>query len=182
MGLALGKAMKIPMVVLAALLLATPATSADYRPQTRDELKISRVLDRVSAAWRIGDCAGWAQEFVEDAYFTVSFELGAKGKEQTAWDHQLIFDNFYEDTEFKLGIRKVMFVKPNVVLVQLNGFVVRTESEIPAAIPTVLMEKIDERWVITAFQDTPFVVNEFRAHGDLRRFKIVAAEIAHQPD
>jgi uncharacterized protein (TIGR02246 family) len=174
--------MKIPMVVLVAALLMAPVAYADYRPQNRDELKISRVLDRVSAAWRAGDRTGWAQEFVEDAYFTVSFELGAKGKEQTAWDHQLIFDNFYEDTEFKLRIRKVLFVKPDVVLVQLNGFVVHTESEYRSAIPTVLLEKVDEQWMIAAFQDTPFVVDEYRAHGDLRRFKIVAAEISHQPD
>ena len=174
--------MKILIFVLTGLLLASPATHADYRPQNRDELHISRVLDRVSSAWQSGDRSKWAAEFVEDAYFTVSFELGAKGNEQTAWDHQLIFDNFYEDTEFKLRIRKVMFVKPDVVLVQLNGFVVRTEGDFTAAIPTVLLEKVNETWMITAFQDTPFVVDEYRAHGDLRRFKIVAAEIAHQSE
>lgn len=174
--------MKILVFVLTALLLASPAAHSDYRPQNRDELHISRVLDRVSNAWQSGDRSKWAAEFVEDAYFTVSFELGAKGKEQTAWDHQLIFDNFYEDTEFKLRIRKVLFVKPDVVLVHLNGFVVRNESDYPSAIPTVLLEKINEQWMIAAFQDTPFVVNEYRAHGDLRRFKIVAAEISHRPD
>jgi uncharacterized protein (TIGR02246 family) len=174
--------MKISMTVLVALLLATPVTYADYRPQTRDELIISRVLDRVSDAWQTGDRSRWAAEFLEDAYFTVSFELGDRENEQTAWDHQLIFDNFYEDTELNLGIRQIMFVKPNVVLVQLNGFVVRTESSAPDAIPTALLERVDDQWKIAAFQDTPFVVNEYRAHGDLRRFKIVAAENARQPE
>jgi hypothetical protein len=108
--------------------------------------------------------------------------LGDRENEQTAWDHQLIFDNFYEDTDLNLGIRQIMFVKPNVVLVQLNGFVVRTESSAPAAIPTALLERVDDQWKIAAFQDTPFVVNEYRAHGDLRRFKIVAAENARQPE
>jgi uncharacterized protein (TIGR02246 family) len=174
--------MKNSLVLVAALILASPATYADYRPQNRDELKISRVLDRVSSAWHSGDRSKWAAEFVEDAYFTVSFEVGGKGKEQTAWDHQLIFDNFYEDTEFSLGIRKVMFVKPDVVLVQLNGFVVRADHDSPTATPTVLLKKFDDQWKIAAFQDTPFVVDEYRAHGDLRRFKIVAAENAQQPE
>ena len=174
--------MKIPMAVLAALVLATSATYADYRPQTRDELIISRVIDRVSDAWHAGDRSRWAEEFLEDAYFTVSFELGEGGQEQTAWDHQLIFDNFYEDTEFNLGIRQIMFVKPDVVLVHLNGFVVRAGSSAPAVTPTALLERVDNKWKIAAFQDTPFVVDEFRAHGDLRRFKIVAAEIAQHSE
>lgn len=174
--------MKNSLLFLTALLLATAATSADYRPQNRDELKISRVLDRVSAAWRAGDRQSWAQEFTEDAYFTVSFELGVKGNVQTAWDHQLIFDHFYEDTEFKLRIRRVMFVKPDVVLVQLNGFIARSNNKVSSATPTVLLEKTDELWKIAAFQDTPFVVNEYRAHGDLRRFKIVSADNAARPE
>ncbi len=174
--------MKILIFVLTGLLLASPAAQADYRPQNRDELHISRVIDRVSKAWQTGDRSKWAAEFVQDAYFTVSFDLGEKGKEQTAWDHQLIFDNFYEDTEFTLGIRRIMFVKPGVVLVQLSGFVAKADTHLAAATPTVLLERVDEQWKITAFQDTPFVVDEYRAHGDLRRFKLVAAGNALQSE
>lgn len=171
-------AMKFLLIAILAFQLACPAAFAAGNSHKRDVLKITQVLDRVSTAWRVGDRSAWVDEFAEGAYFTVRFELGAKGKEDIAWGHQLVFDNFHADTAFDIGVRQVRFVRPGVALVQLNGFVARDDEGSRTgnyAIPMAVLELREAAWKIIAFQDTPFVVDEYRAYGSLRRFKMISA-------
>ena len=165
------------IVILASLLVGSPTFAANSS-QKREEMRIVRVLERLSTAWQVGDRNAWAGAFTEDAYFTVLFELGKRGDEKIAWGHQLIFDNFHADTTFNIGIRQVRFIKPEVAIVQLNGFVATGDEGGPVdsyAIPTVILERTSTQWKIVAFQNTPFVVDEFRAYGNLRRFKPTSA-------
>jgi len=176
--------MKLPLMVLLALPLVFPVMSAADGSQSEAELQIVRVFEQLTEAWRTGNGNAWADAFVEDADFTVWFGLFIKGKEQIAWGHQLIFDNFYADTVFEFEIRQVRFVRPDVAIIHLSGSVVKNGENIPAepdAVPMAVLERIDTDWKIVAFQNTPYVVNEFRANGDLKRFKKIAAEHAQQP-
>jgi uncharacterized protein (TIGR02246 family) len=171
--------MKLPIVILLALHLASPAAFAAGNSQKREERNIAKVLTQLTIAWRAGDREAWADAFAEDAYFTVWFELKGKGKEQLAWDHQLIFDAFYADTAFDIDVRQIRFVRPDVAVVELTGFVARPNANMPAApdaVPKVVFERVGTEWKVTAFQNTPFVVNEYRAYGELRRFQRVSAE------
>lgn len=168
------------IVVLASLLVGSPTFAANSS-QKREEMKIVRVLERLSTSWQEGDRKAWAGAFAEDAYFTVLFEREKRGDEKIAWGHQLIFDNFHADTAFNIGIRQVRFIKPGVAIVQLNGFVAKADENVPAdgyAIPTVVLERTNTGWKIIAFQNTPFVVDEYRAYGNLRRFKPISAASA----
>ena len=173
--------MKFPLIVLLVLPMVFPVESVADDLQTKAELQISGVFDQLTEAWRIGNGNAWADAFVDDADFTVWFGLAIKGKEQIAWGHQLIFDNFYADTVFEFDIRQIRFVRPDVAIVHLSGSVVRNGENLPAepdAVPMVVLEQVGDDWKIVAFQNTPFVVNEFRANGDLKRFKKIAAEHA----
>ena len=151
--------MKFPLIVLLVLSLVFPVKSVADDSQTKAESQIAEVFDQLTEAWRIGNGNAWADAFVDDADFTVWFGLAIKGKEQIAWGHQLIFDNFYADTAFEFDIRQIRFIKPD-------------------AVPMAVLEQVGGDWKIVAFQNTPFVVNEFRANGDLRRFKKIAAKHA----
>lgn len=173
--------MKFPLIVLLVLPMVFPVESVANDLQTKAELQISRVFDQLTEAWRIGNGNAWADAFVDDADFTVWFGLAIKGKEQIAWGHQLIFDNFYADTVFEFDIRQIRFIRPDVAIVHLNGSVVRNGENLPAepdAVPMAVLEQVGDDWKIVAFQNTPFVVNEFRANGDLKRFKKIVAEHA----
>ena len=125
-----------------------------------------------------GDRSSWLGEFSDDAYFTVRFELANKGKEEIAWGHLLIFDNFHADTTFDIDVQQVRFVRPGIVVVQLGGFVAKVDEGSPDTVdgtPTAVLELENEVWKIVAFQNTPFVVDEYRAYGNLRRFKAISA-------
>ena len=63
-----------------------------------------------------------------------------------------------------------------IVVVQLGGFVAKDDVGSPDTVygtPTAVLELENEEWKIIAFQNTPFVVDEYRAYGNLRRFKAI---------
>jgi uncharacterized protein (TIGR02246 family) len=175
--------MKFPPIVMLTLLVVTTTTIVADDRVNDDEIAIYGVFERLTEAWRDGDGNAWANEFVEDADFTVWFGFILKGREQIAWGHQLIFDTFYADTVFELGIRQIRFVTPDVAIVHLNGSVVRegeARAEESDAVPMAVLRQDDSHWKIVAFQNTPNAADEMRnKSGDLRLFKKYAAE---QPD
>ena len=131
--------MKLPIVILLALHLASPAAFAAGNSQKRAERNIEKVLTQLSIAWRAGDREAWADAFAEDAYFTVWFELDGKGNEQLAWHHQLIFDAFYADTAFDIDVRQIRFVRPDVGEVRLAG---KRIDDLPASIRDELRNRV----------------------------------------
>lgn len=173
----------IAKVVLLLMVTVTTPVGADDL-QAAEEKKITALFDQLESAWRAGDGNAWADAFVEDADFTVWFGLGLNGREQIAFGHQMIFDNFYAGTVFDMTIRQVRFVRPDVAIVHLNGSVLRDADTPPAepdAVPMAVLEREGGDWRIVAFQNTAFVVNEFRNNGDIKRFKQFAGEYATRP-
>jgi hypothetical protein len=51
----------------------------------------------------------------------------------------------------------------------------------PDAVPVAVLERHESGWKVVTFQYTPFVVNEFRENGYLKRFKCLAAEQNAEP-
>lgn len=171
------------IVILSLLLVSTSAYAAESSPK-REQLRITRVLQGLSTAWQNGDRNSWANAFAEDAYFTVRFAFDGKGGERVAWGHQLIFDNFHSDTVFDISVTQIRFVRPDVADVELSGFVVKAGVDVSTdtyLVPKAVLERKGTQWKVVAIQNTPFVVNEFRAYGNLRRFKVMSAENSVQP-
>ena len=165
-------------------LLTLSFTLADENVLPDAEAQIVGVISSLTDAWREGDGEAWADAFVEDADFTVWFGMSLKGKEQIAWGHQLIFDSFYANTVFELDATQIRFLGDDVAIVHLQGSVLEAGQEPsaePDAVPIAVLNRIDDTWKIVAFQNTPFVVNEFRMNGDLKRFKRLAAEQSNTP-
>ncbi|MGI9205294.1 MAG: SgcJ/EcaC family oxidoreductase [Woeseiaceae bacterium] len=174
---------KIRRAFMVVCIVFTFPSPADSNDATEKEAIVS-VIDGLTDAWQAGDGDAWADAFVDDADFTIWFGMGLKGKEQIAWGHQLIFDSFYADTVFKLDVQQIRFLGNDVAIAHLRGEVVKGGEERttePDAVPLAVLHRSDGVWKIVAFQNTPFVVNEFRTNGDIKRFKRLAAEQSQIP-
>ena len=157
------------------LLLSFGAAADDLDPDT----DIRNVVERLSKAWQAGDGSAWADEFAEDADFTVWFGLRLKGREEIAFGHQMIFDNFYANTKFEMTVQDIRFIGDDVAVALLAGSVVNdgeSMPEEPDAVPMAVLKRQGEAWKIVAFQNTPFAVNEFRTNGDIKRLKQLASQ------
>ena len=162
-------------VLATSMFLSTDLLGED---ETR-ESEIQDVVERLVAAWRAGDGSAWAEEFTDDADFTVWFGLRLKGREKIAFGHQMIFDNFYADTTFEMTVRNIRFLGDDVAIALLAGSVVRNGESVPEepdAVPMAVLKRQENAWKIVAFQNTPFAVNEFRANGDIKRLKQLASQ------
>lgn len=171
--------MKLALVAILALQLVCSTSYAGDGLKYEDRKKIARALEDLSIAWRFGDGDVWAGPFVDGAYFTVFYDMGEKDSEMTAWEHQFIFDYFHADTVFDLSMRHIRLIKPDVAVVELSGFYVETDENVTIKkflIPTVTLKRTNTDWKIVSFMNTPFIVNELRANGDLLRFKRITAK------
>ena len=171
--------MKFPLVAIIALQLAytTPVTAEPV--QYEDLKKIATVMEKLSIAWRFGDSDEWLEPFDVGAYFTVLYDTKERDNEKTAWDYHFIFDHFQADTVFDLSMRHIRLVRPDVAIVELSGFYVETDEEVTIKkylIPTATLKRTNADWKVVSFTNTPFVVNELRANGDLKRFKRISAK------
>jgi len=171
--------MRENLLFLVVGLLTLSSALADENGRPDAEAQILGVIGSLTEAWREGDGDAWANAFAEDAVFTVWFGMSLEGKEKIAWGHQLIFDSFYANTVFELDVKQIRFLGDDVAIVHLRGSVLKVGQAPPVepdAVPIAVLNRNDDIWKIVAFQNTPFVVNEFRMNGDLKRFKRLAAE------
>ena len=171
--------MKLPLVAILALHLVFLTPAAADRLPYEDLQKIATVLEKLSIAWRFGETADWTEPFDDDAYFTVLYDMGDRDGERTAWDFEFIFEYFRADTEFDLSMSRIRLIRPDVAVVELRGFYVETDEESVIKkylIPTATLKRTNADWKVVSFTNTPFVVNELRANGDLLRFKRISAE------
>ena len=171
--------MKFPLVAILALQLAYPMPAAADPIQYEDLQKIAVVMEQLSIAWRFGDSNQWKEPFDVGAYFTVLYDMGETESERTAWDYHFIFEYFHAETVFDLSMRKIRLVRPDVAVVELSGFFVETDEEVTIKkflIPTATLKRTNADWKVVSFTNTPFIVNELRANGDLLRFKRISAK------
>ena len=170
--------MKLPLVAILAFQLVYTTPVAAEAIQYEDLKKIAVVMETLSIAWRFGDSEEWKEPFDDGAYFTVLYDMGDKDIERTAWDYHFIFEHFHADTVFDLSMRHIRLVRPDVAVVELNGFYVDTDEDAVIKkylIPTATLKRTNADWKVVSFTNTPFVVNELRANGDLLRFKRISA-------
>ncbi|MGB5236595.1 MAG: SgcJ/EcaC family oxidoreductase [Flavobacteriaceae bacterium] len=147
--------------------------------EAKEKIKIEHKIKILVDAWKTGDAQKFASPFTEDADFTVWFGLKLNGKEEIAFGHNLIFNNFYANTVWDLSIDKIRFLGPEVDLVNASGAILKdgeSKPSEPDAVPLIIFSKIIDEWKFVALQNTPFAVNEFRANGDLKRMKRIAKE------
>jgi uncharacterized protein (TIGR02246 family) len=139
--------------------------------EAQDRLAIQAVVAGLAEAWGKGDGRAWGSYFTEDADFTAWFGLYLKGRDAIAAAHQQIFDTVYKNTNARLEICSLRFLRPDVAVVHFNGSVVGEGEELPAepqVVPVAVLTKEGGSWRVAVFQNTKNSMSE-RITGDIRK-------------
>src|SRR4029077_13387198 len=140
--------------------------------EAQDRVAIQAVMAGLAEAWGKGDGQAWGSYFAEDADFTAWFGLYLNGREAIAASHQQIFDTSYKNTNVRLEIRSLRFLRPDVALVHLNGSIVGGGEGLPDephAVPVAILTKESGSWRVAVFQNTRNSMSEIRGTGDIRK-------------
>jgi len=170
--------MKKYLILIATIPVIFTAFSQEFE-RDKEEDKIEKVVAGLVDAWTQADAKSFASYFSEDADFMVWFGLHMQGRNDIAFGHNMIFNDFYSNTTWNLKIKKIRFIGDNVALVHAAGAVVKNGDptpEEPDAVPLIVLNRVENNWEIIALQNTPFAVNEFRVNGDINRMKRIAGE------
>ncbi len=144
---------------------------------SKEKVEIKNIFTRLTDAWEASNLSSFANEFTEDAIFTVWFGLTFNGKQEIIYGHEPVFKNNYLKTSYKMTISNLKKIGDSVIIANLRGNVIKIGSSLPKepdTVPIAIMEKLRDEWKITAFQNTPYAVNEFITNPDIRELRKLA--------
>ncbi|MCI0330014.1 MAG: SgcJ/EcaC family oxidoreductase [candidate division Zixibacteria bacterium] len=160
------------LLAMAILAAAYGCRSKEMRTNEEDWRAIEAIVSGMEQAWAKGDGQAWAGHFAANADFTVWFGLYLSGRDSIAAAHQQIFDSFYRNTKLRLEVRDLRFLRPDVAVVHLNGWVANQGeefSEQPHIVPVAILTKDGGQWRIAVFHNTKNTVQEHLGKGDIRK-------------
>ena len=130
-----------------------PLKSQDSRAS--DEAALRESVKQMETGWNTKSGAVFAKPFAEDADYVVINGMYIKGRSAIETAHQRIFDTIYKDTNIKLEVKQIRFLRSDVAVVHVSGHRVGPTKELTAdAILTLVMTKEQHGWTIAAFQNT----------------------------
>lgn len=147
--------------------------------ESKEKVEIENTIKILVDAWANGDAQKFASPFTTDSDFTVWFGMKLKGKEEIAYGHHIIFNDFYANTIWNLEIDQIRFLGNDTAIVHASGSVTKADEPIPEepdAVPLIVFHSLAGEWKIVALQNTLYAVNEFKANGDINRIKRIAGE------
>jgi uncharacterized protein (TIGR02246 family) len=124
---------------------------------TSEERALHKLVYQLESAWNAGDGEAFAGLFADDA--DVIHILGGyySGRPAISAGHRMIFGTIYKDSSVHYSVEKIKFLRPEIALVFLRQHLEFAEGapvgELDAR-PTIVAEKIDNRWRIVALQNT----------------------------
>lgn len=124
---------------------------------TSEERTLHKLVYQLESAWNAGDGDAFAGLFTEDA--DVIHILGGyySGREAIRAGHRMIFGTIYKGSSVRYSVEKIKFLRPQIALVFLRQhleFAAGAPVEELDARPTIVAEKIDDKWRIVALQNT----------------------------
>jgi uncharacterized protein (TIGR02246 family) len=123
-----------------------------------DEQAIDEIVKRMEAAWNLGDGAGFAAPFADDATFTHIYGGRFEGRAEIGTNHQQVFDTVYKGSRSAFTLSKVRFIRPDIAigLVEVR---VTIQAGVAAreilAHPSFVAAKENGNWRLVHFQNTP---------------------------
>jgi uncharacterized protein (TIGR02246 family) len=139
------------------LVLCSFVMSQSVADRSKDEAAIRAVIANLAEAWTKADAKLWGEQFAEDADFTVWTGTYVKGRAAITRGHEELFKNIYPGTKQRLNVRSIRFLRNDVAVVHVEGYVVKKEEEFPAApqvVPVLILTKEKGKWQIAVFQNT----------------------------
>jgi uncharacterized protein (TIGR02246 family) len=120
-----------------------------------DEAAMRESVKQMETGWNTKSGAVFAKPFAEDADYVVINGMYIKGRVGIETAHQRIFDTIYKDTNIKLEVKQIRFLRPDVAVVHVSGHRDGPTKELTGdAILTLVMTKEQHGWTIAAFQNT----------------------------
>ncbi|MGH2543001.1 MAG: SgcJ/EcaC family oxidoreductase [Ardenticatenaceae bacterium] len=123
-----------------------------------DENAIREVVDRIEAAWNMGDGAAFAAPFAEDADYVVVNGMYIKGRQAIAEGHRQIFDTVYKGSHNRATIRGIRFLRDDVAVAHVEWHLKFGQGDAQQearAITTFVLTRKGNEWQVDAFQNTP---------------------------
>ena len=150
-------------VVVVALVIACVARHASAQGAAAGEAPIRAIVAAQAAAWDAGDGTAYAGDLAPEASFTNLFGMVMYGAPAFAERHRQILSTFYKGTTKHHAIRRIRFVTPDVVIVDIDNEVRGVKAMPPGiAVPpdgvirTQLMEVLVRRggrWWVEAYHN-----------------------------
>ena len=112
---------KITSLLLAGCALCLITLSGPAQSQAADEAAIHAVVQGESDAWNRGDSAAFGARFAENGSFTNILGQQLYGRKAFVAQHEAIFTTIYKGSRNTLSVGKIIFVRPDVAVVDIDG-------------------------------------------------------------
>ena len=146
-------------LMLFALAFSTNTAHAQSSREA-DEAAMRANVSQMETGWNTKSGALFAKPFAEDADYVVINGMYIKGRSAIEKGHQQIFDTIYKDTQLKLNVTQIRFLRPDVAVIHVTGQRVGPSKELTQdARVTLVMTKEKQGWTIAAFQNTGIAAN-----------------------
>jgi len=124
---------------------------------TNEERELHKLVYQLESSWNAGDGDAFASLFADDADLIHILGGYYTGRESIRAGHRMIFGTIYKGSTVHYRVEKIKFLRPEIALVFLRQHLELAEgapvSELDAR-PTIVAEKIDDKWKIVALQNT----------------------------
>ena len=124
---------------------------------TNEERALHGMVYHLEAAWNAADGAAFAEPFADDADFIHILGGYYTGRETIRAGHRMIFGTIYKGSTVHYSVEKIKFLRPDIAIVFLRQHLEFAEGgpvdELDAR-PTIIAERIEDKWHIVALQNT----------------------------
>ena len=135
------------------------------KSRASDEAAIRENVSQMEAGWNGKQAELFAKPFATDADYVVINGLYMRGRAAIELAHRQIFATTFKNTTIRLSIKQVRFLRPDVVVMHVNGHRDAPESEkelVTDALISMVMTRGKNGWEIAAFQITEVTANSQR--------------------
>ena len=152
--------MKTLVTLMLFALAFSTSTAHAQDSREADEAAMRANVSLMETGWNTKSGALFAKPFAEDADYVVINGMYIKGRSAIESGHQQIFDTIYKDTQLKLNVTQIRFLRPDVAVIHVTGQRVGPSKELTQdARLTLVMTKEKQGWTIAAFQNTGIAAN-----------------------
>src|SRR6185437_9634371 len=126
-------------------------------PMTNDERALHGMVYELEQAWNAADGTAFAAHFADDADFVHILGGYYTGRAAIEAGHRMIFGTIYKGSTVHYRVERVRLLRPDVALIFLRQhlqFLEDGQSRELEARPTIVAEKVEDKWRIAALQNT----------------------------
>ncbi len=129
-----------------------------------DAAAIKQVVQSQADAWNRGDAVAFAARYSENGTFTNVIGEQIYGKPGFVAQHQYIFSTIYKGSHNEFAIDKILFLRPDVAVVNIDG-VLKGATRVPPGLSAAevdgaihvklqeVMTKEKDGWWVAAFHN-----------------------------